>query len=126
VWKAFFAFQPAVGIIKKKLPKASLSISTAGALSTGLPLLFLVLVFRIGQLRFGPPTPRTAFENVTVMEQAIEHRCDRRAVAQQLAPVFHWSFRSQQSAGAFIAPHDDLVLLRRWAAIDAFPDHRLM
>ena len=43
------------------------------------------------QVYFRAPTPRTAFEYVTMMEEAIEHGGDGGAVSQQFAPVFHWS-----------------------------------
>jgi len=40
---------------------------------------------------FGAPTARAALENVTVMEQAIQHGGDSGAVAQQFSPVFYGS-----------------------------------
>src|SRR5258708_97067 len=39
------------------------------------------------QVYFRAPTSRTAFENMTVMEEAIEHGGDGCAVTQQFAPV---------------------------------------
>ena len=42
------------------------------------------------------------------MQKAVEHGADGSRVAQQFAPVFHWTVRSQHRAGAFIAAHDDL------------------
>ena len=53
---------------------------------------------------FGSPTARAAFEHVSVMQQPIKHGGDGGAVAQQLAPVFHWPIRCEQGAGAFVAP----------------------
>src|SRR5260370_29221927 len=60
------------------------------------------------QVYFCAPTPRTAFEYVTMMEEAIEHGGDGGTISQQFAPVFHWSVGSEQSTGALIAAHDDL------------------
>jgi hypothetical protein len=42
-------------------------------------------------LDLGAPAPRSAFEDVRVMEQPIEERGDGGRVAQQLPPVVHWS-----------------------------------
>src|ERR1019366_8548641 len=58
-------------------------------------------------LGLGCFTPWTAFEYMAVMEEAIEHSRNGGAVAEQFAPVVHGSIRSQQSAGALIAPHND-------------------
>src|ERR1700692_5038349 len=38
---------------------------------------------------FGAPTARAALEDVTVMQQAIQHGGDSGAVAQQFPPVLH-------------------------------------
>lgn len=46
----------------------------------------VMLVFR--RVRFGSPAPWTAFEEMAVVEQAVEHGSDRRAVAEQFSPVF--------------------------------------
>src|SRR5258707_8641920 len=43
------------------------------------------------QVYFRAATSRTAFENMTVMEEAIEHGGDGRAVNQQFAPIVDWS-----------------------------------
>src|SRR5260370_10116842 len=43
------------------------------------------------QVYFRAPTSRTAFENMTVMEEAIEHGGDGCAVPQQFSPVVHGS-----------------------------------
>ena len=45
---------------------------------------------------FGPPTARPAFENVAVMQEAVQHGPDRRGVAEQFAPVFHHPIRSEE------------------------------
>jgi hypothetical protein len=45
---------------------------------------------------------------MAVMEETIEHSGNGGAVAEKFAPVVHRSIRSQQSAGALIAPHYDL------------------
>ena len=42
-------------------------------------------------LDLGAPAPRSAFEDVRVMEQPIQERGDGGRVAQQLPPVVHWS-----------------------------------
>jgi hypothetical protein len=57
---------------------------------------------------FGSPTARAALEHVPMVQQAIEHGGDSGAVAEQLAPVFHWSVRCEQGAGALVTAHDDL------------------
>src|ERR1700694_5407893 len=60
------------------------------------------------QVYFRTPTPRTAFENMPMMEEAIEHGGDGGAIAQQFAPVVDGSVRGEQSTGALIASHHDL------------------
>jgi hypothetical protein len=42
-----------------------------------------------------------------VVQQAVEHGADGGHIAQQFSPVFDRTIRSQQRAGAFVAPHDD-------------------
>jgi hypothetical protein len=59
------------------------------------------------QVCFCAPTPWTAFENMAVMEETIEHGGNGGTVAQQFAPVVYGTIRGEQSAGAFIAPHYD-------------------
>ena len=59
------------------------------------------------QVCFRAPTPWTAFKYMAVMEETIEHSGNGGAVAEQFAPVVDRSVRSQQSAGALIAPHYD-------------------
>jgi len=51
------------------------------------------LVWR--QVYFCTPTPGTAFENMTMMKEAIQHRGDGGAVSQQLAPVVHGPVRGE-------------------------------
>ena len=46
------------------------------------------------QVGFSAPTPRTALEHVSVVQQAVEHGADGGCVAQQFAPVFHRTVRS--------------------------------
>jgi hypothetical protein len=55
------------------------------------------------QVYFRAPTPRTAFENMTIMEEAIEHGGDGGAISQQFAPVVDGSVRGEQSTGAGIS-----------------------
>jgi hypothetical protein len=43
-----------------------------------------------------------------VVQQAVEHGADGGRIAQQFAPVFHRSIRSQHGAGPLVAAHDDL------------------
>ena len=63
------------------------------------------MLFR--RIRFGSPTSRSTFEEMAVMEQAVEHSSDRGAIAEQFSPVFHGAVGSQQRAGPFISSHDD-------------------
>jgi hypothetical protein len=44
-------------------------------------------------LQLGSPTPRPAFEDMAVVQETVEHRGDRGAVAEQVSPVFHWANR---------------------------------
>jgi hypothetical protein len=41
------------------------------------------------------PTSRTAFQHVTVMQQPVKHRTDRRSVAEQFPPVLDGTIRCQ-------------------------------
>src|SRR5580704_1892857 len=41
-----------------------------------------------GRGRLGPPTPRTTFEYMPVMQEAVEHGRDCCHIAQQFSPVF--------------------------------------
>jgi hypothetical protein len=61
-----------------------------------------------------------------MMEEAIEHGGDGRAVAQELAPVLHRSVRRQYCAGTFIASHYDLqqFLGGDDGQLVAYRDHR--
>src|SRR5438552_4952694 len=60
------------------------------------------------QFSFGAPTARSAFQDVAMMEQAIEHGADGRGIAQQFAPVLDRSIGSHDGTGAFVAAHYDL------------------
>ena len=42
------------------------------------------------------------------MEEAVEHGCNRRHIAQQFSPVFDGAIGSQQRTGPLVAAHDDL------------------
>jgi hypothetical protein len=57
----------------------------------------IVLLCRLlrKQVCFCAPASRTAFEYVSVVKQAVEHRSDGRTVSQQLPPVFHGSVGGQ-------------------------------
>jgi len=44
---------------------------------------------------------------MAVVEKTIEHSGNGGAVAEQFAPVVHWTIGGEQSAGALIAPHYD-------------------
>ena len=61
-----------------------------------------------GTAGFGAPAARAALENVSVMQQAIQHGGDSGTVAEQFAPVVDGPVGSQQSARPFVAAHDDL------------------
>ena len=49
----------------------------------------------IRQVCFRSPTPWSAFQDVTVVQQTVEHGGDGRAVTEQFAPVFHRAVRSK-------------------------------
>ena len=49
----------------------------------------------IRQVRFRSPTPWSAFQDVTVVQQTVEHGGDGGAVTEQFAPVFHRAVRSK-------------------------------
>src|SRR5262249_32836932 len=51
------------------------------------PYLSRFLVIR--QVCFSSPAPRSAFQDVPVVKQTIEHGGDRGTIAEQFAPVFH-------------------------------------
>lgn len=74
----------------RKMPRFVLELrdwhKAINPIKRGSPSLF-VRLFIAGQLRFRAPAPRTALENVTMMEEAVEHRGHSGSVAQQLAPV---------------------------------------
>ena len=68
----------------------------------------LAFCLLVGQVHFGSPTTWTAFKDVTVVQQAIEHGGDRGAVTEQFSPILDRTIRRHHSAGPFIAAHDDL------------------
>ena len=45
---------------------------------------------------------------MAVMKKSVEHSGNGGSVAQQLPPVFDRTVGGEQSAGAFVASHDDL------------------
>src|SRR5690242_17431491 len=51
-----------------------------------------LVVTGLGELCFRAPAARSAFEDMAVMEQAVEHRGDGSGVAEQLAPIFYGTF----------------------------------
>src|SRR5208283_4154600 len=72
-------------------------------------LLFLFLSLGFSVLSgFGSPAAWAALQDVSVVQQAVEHGGNGGAVAEQLAPVLNRTIRGQQCAGAFVATHDDL------------------
>src|SRR6516165_10189436 len=84
------------------------------AFSRGRPWFWSWLFRRGGfRLRLSPPAPRPAFEDMTVVQEAVQHGSDGRGVAEQLSPVIDWPVGSHQRAGAFVTAHDDLQQLFR-------------
>jgi hypothetical protein len=55
------------------------------------PFLLFPVSLGLRHLRFGPPTPGPAFENVTMMQESVEHCRNGGGIAEQFAPVFHRS-----------------------------------
>src|SRR5260370_17284787 len=55
------------------------------------------------QVYFRAPTSRTAFENMTVMEEAIEHGGQRCAFTPKVAPVLHWALLAGRKTVSLIA-----------------------
>jgi len=62
----------------------------------------------LSRVHLRPPAARSAFEEMAVVEQAVEHGRDGGAVAEQFALVFHGAVGSEQRAGTFVTAHDDL------------------
>ena len=62
-------------------------------------------------LRLGPPAPRSAFEDVAMVQEAVQHGGDGRDVAEQFSAVLDGTVGSHQGAGALIAAHNDLQQL---------------
>jgi hypothetical protein len=73
-----------------------------------LPLLLHLSLSFSKAAGFGAPTARAALENVSVMQQAIQHGGDSGAVTLQFAPVVDRSIRCEKRTGAFVSAHDDL------------------
>ena len=69
-------------------------------------LLVLSLVFS-GTAGPGSPAAWAASENMSVMQQPIQHGGDGGTIAEQLSPVFNWSVGRNKRAGSLIASHDD-------------------
>src|SRR5271156_4642093 len=105
-------FRVSASIPMVRLP----SWETSGSRVATPPGVFARHPFRIGLLSlripraagFGAPTARAAFENVSVMQQAIQHGGDSGAVAEQFSPVVYGAVGGQQCARTFVAAHDDL------------------
>lgn len=57
--------------------------------------LVCILLFR---WRFGSPAPRPAFEDMAMVEEAIEHSGDGGAVAEQFPPVLDEAVASSKAA----------------------------
>src|SRR5579862_547101 len=91
--------------VEKRVPSISYTIKTDSPIE--------VMDCRVSKLllwcvQFGAPAPRTALEQMAMVEQPVEHSGDGGRVAQQFAPVFDGAIGGQHSAGAFVAAHDDL------------------
>jgi hypothetical protein len=61
----------------------------------------------LGRVQFGSPTSRATLEHVPVAQESVKHGANCGRVAEQFAPVFHWSVGGQNGAGALIAAHND-------------------
>jgi hypothetical protein len=51
----------------------------------------------------GSPAARAAFENVSVVQQPIQHGGDCGTITEQLSPVFNGSVRCNQGAGSLVS-----------------------
>ena len=60
------------------------------------------------EFRLCAPAAWAKLQDMPLMEQAIEHGCDRGCIPQQFAPVFDRPIGGHERAGALVAPHDDL------------------
>ena len=69
-------------------------------------LILLTQLLWIRQAGFRSPASWSAFQDVTVVAQPVEHGGDGGAVTEQLAPVFHRTV-SKQCAGTFVTTHHD-------------------
>ena len=67
------------------------------------------------RLNLGAPAPGPTFEDVGMMEQAVQYRGDRGRVPEQLAPILDRPIGRQERRGPLVPPHDDFqeVLGRR-------------
>jgi hypothetical protein len=65
---------------------------------------YLSCFLLIRQVCFGSPAARSAFQDVPVVEQTVEHGGDCSAVAEQFAPVFLRTVGSEQCAASDYAP----------------------
>src|SRR5260370_9869142 len=57
--------------------------------------------------QLGPPAPRPAFEDMAVVQEAVEHGGDGRAVAEGASPVLNRAVSSYPRARAFVTGHDN-------------------
>src|SRR3974390_2373631 len=84
------------------------------AFSRGRPWFWSWLFRRRGfSMQPGPPAPRPTFEDMTMVQEAVQDGGDCRRVAEEISPVVDGPVRSHQRAGAFISAHDDLQQLFR-------------
>ncbi len=56
----------------------------------------------------GPEAPRTALEDVAVVEKPIEHGGDGGSVAEEFSPILDGTVRGEEGAGALVTSHDEL------------------
>jgi hypothetical protein len=63
----------------------------------------------------GAPAPGAALEDVTVVEEAVEHGGDGSCVAEELAPVIDRAVGGEKGAGPFVPAHHEFeeILCRR-------------
>src|SRR3974390_1265406 len=57
------------------------------------------------RIKFGSPASRATFEQVPVMQQAVEHGADRGCIPQQLPPILDRTIGSEQGTGTLISSH---------------------
>ena len=56
---------------------------------------------------FGAPAARATFQDVRVMQEAVEERGDRGGVAEEFAPVIDGPVGGQDRGRALVTPHDE-------------------